>query len=114
MAITGGRGVDTAIEVVGVPASFLTCEDIVAPARLITHRFTLDDIIEAYDPFSRASTTSALKVIIDCRTPSARDCGQALPIACCRAPVLRLTCTCTRTAGVGGNALRQPGRGAWL
>src|ERR1051326_547979 len=29
--MTGGRGVDTAIEAVGVPASFITCEDIVAP-----------------------------------------------------------------------------------
>lgn len=120
MAMTGGRGVDTAIEAVGVPASFLTCEDIVAPGgiianigvhgvkvdlhleklwdrniaittrlvdtvttpmllktvesrkldptQLITHRFTLDHIIDAYDTFARASTTSALKVIIDCRT----------------------------------------------
>lgn len=31
--VTGGRGVDTAIEAVGVPASFITCEDIVAPGR---------------------------------------------------------------------------------
>ena len=30
MKMTGGRGVDTAIEAVGVPASFITCEDIVA------------------------------------------------------------------------------------
>lgn len=78
MAITGGRGVDTAIEAVGVPASFLICEDVVAPARLITHRFTLDDIIEAYDRFSRMSTTSALKVIIDwsnaVRVIAARRC----------------------------------------
>jgi len=27
MKMTGGRGVDTAIEAVGVPASFITCED---------------------------------------------------------------------------------------
>lgn len=119
MDLTGGRGVDTAIEAVGVPASFLTCEDIVAPGgiianvgvhgvkvdlhleklwdrniaittrlvdtvttpmllktvesrkldptQLITHRFTLGRILEAYDTFGRAAATSALKVIIDCR-----------------------------------------------
>lgn len=119
MEMTGGRGVDTAIEAVGVPASFLTCEDIVAPGgvianvgvhglkvdlhlerlwdrniaittrlvdtvttpmllktvesrrldpkQLITHRFTLDRILDAYDTFGRAAATSALKVIIDCR-----------------------------------------------
>ena len=30
MALTGGRGVDTAIEAVGIPATFTLCEDIVA------------------------------------------------------------------------------------
>ena len=116
MKLTGGRGVDTAIEAVGVPASFITCEDIVAaggiianigvhgvkvdlhlerlwdrniaittrlvdtvttpmllktvqskkidPTRLITHRFNLDQIVEAYDTFARAADTHALKVII--------------------------------------------------
>ncbi|MFZ0806715.1 MAG: zinc-dependent alcohol dehydrogenase family protein [Candidatus Sulfotelmatobacter sp.] len=116
MKLTGGRGVDTAIEAVGVPASFITCEDIVAaggiianigvhgvkvdlhlerlwdrniaittrlvdtvttpmllktvqskkidPTRLITHRFKLDQIVEAYDTFARAADTHALKVII--------------------------------------------------
>ena len=34
------------------------------PAPLITHRFTLDRILDAYDTFSRASQTGALKVII--------------------------------------------------
>ena len=34
------------------------------PTRLITHRFTLDQIIEAYDTFGRAAATQALKVII--------------------------------------------------
>ena len=29
--LTGGRGVDTAIEAVGVPATFLLCQDLVAP-----------------------------------------------------------------------------------
>jgi len=34
------------------------------PARLITHRFTLDQILDAYDTFGRAADTQALKVII--------------------------------------------------
>jgi alcohol dehydrogenase len=114
---TGGRGVDTAIEAVGVPATFLLCEDIVAPGGtianigvhgvpvdlhlerlwshnitittrlvdtvstplllktvqagkidpqlLITHHFTLDRILDAYDTFGRAASTQALKVIIE-------------------------------------------------
>ena len=37
MQVTGGRGVDTAIGAVGVPASFLTCEDIVAPGGVIAN-----------------------------------------------------------------------------
>jgi alcohol dehydrogenase len=37
MQMTGGRGVDTAIEAVGVPASFVTCEDIVAPGGVIAN-----------------------------------------------------------------------------
>ncbi|ABE62735.1 Alcohol dehydrogenase, zinc-binding protein [Nitrobacter hamburgensis X14] len=115
-ALTGGKGVDTAIEAVGVPATFVLCQDIVAPggiianigvhgskvdlhlerlwshnisittrlvdtvttpmllktvqsnkinpAQLITHRFPLDQILKAYDTFSRAADTGALKVII--------------------------------------------------
>ncbi|HWW47006.1 MAG TPA: zinc-dependent alcohol dehydrogenase family protein [Xanthobacteraceae bacterium] len=117
MKITDGRGVDTAIEAVGVPATFIMCEDIVAPGgtianigvhgvkadlhlerlwdrniaittrlvdtvstpmllktvqshridpkQLITHHFKLDNIMDAYDTFSSASTTSALKVLIE-------------------------------------------------
>jgi alcohol dehydrogenase len=116
MKLTRGRGVDTAIEAVGVPASFITCEDIVAPGGiianvgvhgrkvdlhleklwdrniaittrlvdtvttpmllktvqskkidpklLITHRFKFDEILEAYDAFSNAAETQALKVVI--------------------------------------------------
>jgi alcohol dehydrogenase len=116
-ALTDGRGVDTAIEAVGVPATFLLCQDLVAaggvianigvhgtkvdlhletlwshniaittrlvdtvttpmllkvvrsgkvdPAKLITHRFTLSNILEAYDTFGRAAETGALKVIIE-------------------------------------------------
>jgi alcohol dehydrogenase len=115
-ALTDGVGVDTAIEAVGIPATFLICEDIVAPggvianvgvhgvkvdlhldrlwsqnitittrlvdtvttpmllktvrskkldpAKLITHRFALDQILEAYDTFGHAADTHALKVII--------------------------------------------------
>jgi alcohol dehydrogenase len=37
MALTEGRGVDCAIEAVGVAASFLLCEDIVAPGGVIAN-----------------------------------------------------------------------------
>jgi len=35
------------------------------PTKLITHRFKLDKILDAYDTFSRAAETRALKVIIE-------------------------------------------------
>ena len=35
------------------------------PKQLITHRFKLDDILNAYDTFGRAADTAALKVIIE-------------------------------------------------
>lgn len=117
MALTDGRGVDTAIEAVGVPATFQLCEDLagaggvianigvhgqsvelhlerlwsqniaittrlvdavttpmllktvqsgkIDPTQLITHHFTRDQMLDAYDTFGRASETRALKVIID-------------------------------------------------
>jgi alcohol dehydrogenase len=117
MEMTGGRGVDTAIEAVGLPASLITCEDIVAPGgiianigvhgvtvdlhlekrwdrniaittrlvdtittpmllktvqsgridpkRLITHRFQLDRIDDAYAIFGQAAKTGAIKVLIE-------------------------------------------------
>jgi alcohol dehydrogenase len=117
MKMTGGRGVDTAIEAVGIPATFELCEKIVAPGGvianigvhgtkvdlhlenlwdrnitittrlvdtvstpmllnslrshkidpklLITHRFRLDHILEAYQTFGHAADTRALKVIIE-------------------------------------------------
>ena len=34
------------------------------PAKLISHRFGFDRILEAYDTFARAAQTQALKVII--------------------------------------------------
>ena len=117
MKLTGGRGVDTSIEAVGIPATFKLCQDIVAAGgtianvgvhgckvdldlerlwshnvtittglvdtfsvpmllktvqskrvdakQLITHRFKLTEILQAYDTFSRAAETKALKVIIE-------------------------------------------------
>ncbi|MBB5462366.1 hypothetical protein [Paraburkholderia sp. Cpub6] len=35
------------------------------PARLITHRFKLEDVAGAYDTLSRAADTHALKVITE-------------------------------------------------
>ncbi len=116
MKLTAGLGVDTAIEAVGVPATFELCQQIVAaggtlanigvhgvkvdlhleklwdrnisittrlvdtsstpmllrtlcshkldPRPLITHHFKLDQIMEAYDAFARATQTHALKVLI--------------------------------------------------
>ncbi len=116
MDLTGGRGVDVAIEAVGIPSTFVMCEDIVAAGgtianigvhgvkadlhleklwshnitittrlvdtvatpmllktleagkidakKLITHRFTLERILDAYETFSHASDTQALKVVI--------------------------------------------------
>jgi alcohol dehydrogenase len=117
MKLTGGQGVDTAIEAVGVPETFELCEQLIAPGgtianigvhgikadlhlenlwdrnitittrlvdtvstpmllstviagnidpkRLITHHFTLNGILEAYETFGHAATQQALKVIID-------------------------------------------------
>ena len=115
--LTAGRGVDTAIEAVGVPATFLLCQEVVAPGGVIanvgvhgskvdlhleslwdrniaittrlvdtvstpmllktvrsrridpkvmvTHRFPIDRMLEAYETFSDAARTQALKVIIE-------------------------------------------------
>ena len=114
---TGKRGVDTAIEAVGIPVTFELCEEIIAPGGtianigvhgvkvdlhleslwdrnisittrlvdtmtipmlfktvrsrkidpklLITHRFKLDRILDAYETFANAAKTKALKVIIE-------------------------------------------------
>ncbi len=37
MALTGGRGVDTAIEAVGVPATFKLCQELVDPGGVIAN-----------------------------------------------------------------------------
>ena len=117
MKLTDDRGVDTAIEAVGIPTTFELCEQIVAPGGvianigvhgvkvdlhleklwdrnisittrlvdtvstpmllkvlkakkidpklLITHRFKLADILEAYETFGNAAKTKALKVILE-------------------------------------------------
>lgn len=117
MELTNKRGVDTAIEAVGIPETFVLCEDIVAaggtianigvhgvkadlhlerlwshnitittrlvdtvttsmllktvitnkidPKQLISHHFKFDQIIEAYDTFSKAADNKTLKVIIE-------------------------------------------------
>ena len=117
MALTERRGVDTAVEAVGVPATFELCQDLVAvggvianigvhgakadlhlerlwsrniaittrlvdtvstpmllktlcshkldPKPLITHRFPLDQILDAYQTFANAAQTHALKVLIE-------------------------------------------------
>jgi alcohol dehydrogenase len=36
-ALTAGRGVDAAIEAVGVPATFEVCQELVAPRGVIAH-----------------------------------------------------------------------------
>jgi alcohol dehydrogenase len=117
MEITRGRGVDTAIEAVGIPATFELCQKIIAAGGtianigvhgtkvdlhleslwdrnltittrlvdtvstpmllnvlqskkldaklLITHRFKLDKVLDAYQTFGQAAETRALKVIIE-------------------------------------------------
>jgi alcohol dehydrogenase len=117
MKLTAQRGVDTAIEAVGVPATFELCQQIVAaggtianigvhgtkvdlhleslwdrnisittrlvdtvstpmllktlcshkldPKPLVTHRFKLAQILDAYETFAHAAETHALKVIIE-------------------------------------------------
>jgi alcohol dehydrogenase len=116
LALTGGKGVDVAIEAVGVPATFDVCQSILAPggrlanvgvhgrpvtlhletlwsrnvtlttrlvdttttpmllkvvqsgrldpARLVTHRFALTDVMKAYDTFGDAAKQHALKVVL--------------------------------------------------
>lgn len=117
MELTGGRGVDAAIEAVGIPKTFELCESIVAagghianigvfgekvdlhmerlwsrnitittrlvdtvttpmllksleagnlhPEALVTHHYKLGEILKAYDTFSHAKDTKALKVVLE-------------------------------------------------
>lgn len=116
MALTNDRGVDVAVEAIGIPLSFDICQEIVAigghianigvhgksvqlnleklwsqnitlttglvdtsttpmllntvlsgklqAKQLITHHFTLDEVMLAYDTFENAMKESAIKVII--------------------------------------------------
>jgi alcohol dehydrogenase len=116
MELTANKGVDVAIEAVGIPATFELCQSIIAPgghianvgvhgnsvslhletlwsknitittrlvdtattamllktvssqkldpAKLITHRFALQDIEKAYDTFQNAAREKTLKVIL--------------------------------------------------
>lgn len=117
MELTGNKGVDTAIEAVGIPPTFELCQEIISagghianigvhgksvtlhlealwdrnisittrlvdtvttpmllktvrskkiqPNKLITHRFKLDQMIEAYEVFGNAAKNKALKVILE-------------------------------------------------
>jgi alcohol dehydrogenase len=119
LKLTGGDGVDVAIEAVGIAATFDICQGITAvgghlanvgvhgkpvllhlerlwdrnltlttrlvdtvttpmliaavqsgklkPARLVTHRFALDEAMKAYDTFGNAARNGALKVILRSR-----------------------------------------------
>lgn len=116
LALTGGKGVDVAVEAVGIPATFDTCQSIIAPGghianvgvhgkpvelrleklwtrnitlttglvcthstpmllqtvasgkvkpeQLVTHRFALEDILDAYEVFGNAAREKAMKVIL--------------------------------------------------
>lgn len=116
LELTGGTGVDVAVEAVGMPATFDICQSILAPgghlanvgvhgkpvelhveklwdrnitlttrlvdtvttpmllkvvqsgklqpAKLVTHRFALDEVMNAYDTFGNAAKEGALKVIL--------------------------------------------------
>src|SRR5660397_177319 len=77
MALTDNRGVDVAIEAIGISVSFDVCQEIVAagghianigvhgkPVQLNMHHFALDDVMGAYDTFGNAMKERALKVII--------------------------------------------------
>ena len=116
MELTGGEGVNVAIEAVGIPATFDICQGIIGagghianigvhgqpvvlhieklwdrnitlttrlvdtaatpmlmkavasgrltPGTLVTHRFAMDKILEAYDTFGHAAQHNALKVVL--------------------------------------------------
>ena len=116
MAMTGGKGVDVSVEAVGIPATFDTCQQIIAagghianvgvhgkpvslaleklwirnitlttglvstystpmllqtvqagkvqPQKLVTHRFKLDEIEQAYEVFGNAAREKAMKVLM--------------------------------------------------
>lgn len=48
------------------------------PAAIVTHRFTMNEFDEAYDKFSRAGETGALKVVVTAERPHQRE-SRGLP-----------------------------------
>jgi len=42
----------------------LVAQGKLSPEKFVSHRFTFDSIVDAYDTFGRAAQTKALKVII--------------------------------------------------
>ena len=42
----------------------LVAQGMITPERFVTHHFTFDSIMDAYDTFGRAAETKALKVAI--------------------------------------------------
>ncbi|QGZ65489.1 zinc-dependent alcohol dehydrogenase family protein [Paraburkholderia acidisoli] len=54
------------VDTVSTPMLLKTvCAGRVDPGRLITHRFAFEDVLEAYETFSQASSTQTLKVLIE-------------------------------------------------
>ena len=66
-AATGGRGVDTAIEAVGVPATFQLCQDLVAPGGVIAnvgvHGVKVDLHLETLWPENVTITTRLVDTV---------------------------------------------------
>ena len=42
----------------------LVAQGMITPEKFVTHRFTFDSIMDAYDTFGRAAQTKAIKVAI--------------------------------------------------
>ena len=54
------------VDTVSTPMLLKTvCSGRIDPSRLITHRFAFEDVLKAYETFSHAASTQALKVIIE-------------------------------------------------
>ena len=133
MELTGGRGVDTAIEAVGVPETFELCTELIRaggrvanvgvhgcsatlhletlwirnvlimtglvdtfttpillrlieggrldPTAFATHRFGLEETMEAYDVFADAANTQALKVVLSALPVEPKKLLAAAPAA---------------------------------
>ena len=66
MQLTGGRGVDTAIEAVGVPCTGVLCEDIVAPggiANISVHETRAHLLLERLWSHNIAITTRLVDTV---------------------------------------------------